>query len=92
MILKNSITGSIFRKHGLSFQCYADDTQIYLPLKQSSSDLEALMSCLSDVKAWLSLHFLNSNEIKTKIIVFGPSDSRSTPTVNLGDLTSSVKP
>ncbi len=36
--------------------------------------------------------FLNFNESKTEIIVFGPSDSRSTPKVNLGDLTSSVKP
>ncbi len=50
------------------------------------------MSCLSDVKAWLSLHFLNFNESKTEIIVFGPSDSRSSPKVNLGDLNSSVKP
>ncbi len=23
--------GSIFRKYGLSFQCYADETQVYLP-------------------------------------------------------------
>ncbi len=82
--------GSIFRKHGLSFHCYADDTQIYLPLKQSSNGPETLMSSLSDVKAWLSLHFLNFNG--SEIIVFGPSDSRSTPKVNLGDLTSSVKP
>ncbi len=81
--------GSMFRKHGLSFHCYADNTQIYLPLKQSSNGLEALMS---DVKAWLLLNFLNFNESKTEIIVFGPSDSRSTPKVNLGDLTSSVKP
>ncbi len=50
------------------------------------------MSCLSDVKAWLSLHCFNFNESKTEIIVFGPSDSRSTPKANLGDLTSSVKP
>ncbi len=84
--------GSIFRKHGLSFHCYADDTQIYLPLKQSSNGPETLMSCLSVVKAWLSLHFLNFNESKTELIVFGPLDSRSTPKVNLGDLTSSVKP
>ncbi len=84
--------GSIFRKHGLSFHCYADDTQIYLPLKQSLNGPETLMSCLSDVKAWLSLNFLNFNESKTEIIVFGPSDSRSTPKVNLGDLSSSVKP
>ncbi len=83
--------GSIFRKHGLSFHCYAD-TQIYLPLKQSSNGLEALMSCLFDLKAGLYFNFLNFNESKTEIIVFGPSDSRSTPKVNLGDLTSSVKP
>ncbi len=86
------LLGSIFRKHGMYFHCYADDTQIYLPLKQSSNGPETLMSCLSDVKAWLSLHFLNFNESKTEIIVFGPSDSRSTLKVNLGDLTSSVKP
>ncbi len=34
----------------------------------------------------------NFNKSKTEIIVFGPSDSRSTPKVNLADLTSSVKP
>ncbi len=71
----------IFRKHGLYFHCYADD--IYLPLKPSSNGPETLASCLSGVKAWLSLNFLNFNESKTKIIVFGPSDSRSTPKVNL---------
>lgn len=70
--------GSIFRNHGLSFHCYADDTQ-YLPLKQSSNGLEAFMTCLFDVKAWLSLNILNFNDSKTEIIVFGPSDSLSTP-------------
>lgn len=49
------------------------------------------MTCLSDVKAWLFLHFLNFNESKTKTNVFGPSDALSAPKRNLGDLSSSLE-
>lgn len=65
--------GSIIRKYGLSFHCYADDTQIYLLLKWNSDDLYNLLACLTDVKAWLSLNFMNFNESKTEIIIFGPA-------------------
>ncbi len=48
--------GSIFRKHGVSFHCYADDTQIYLPLKRNKhAALESLFACLDEVKTWFSL-------------------------------------
>ncbi len=50
---------SIFRKHGLSFHFYADDTQVYLPVKLNSLGFESLMACLADVKAWLSLILFN---------------------------------
>ncbi len=82
--------GSIFRKYGLSFHCYTDDTQVYLPLKPNTDGLETLRACLSDVKAWLSLNSLNFNENKTEIIVFGSSDSPSQ--ITLGNSTLSVKP
>ncbi len=79
--------GSIFRKYGLSFHCYADDTQVYLPIKRNSDRLDALWARLVDVKAWLSLNFLNFNEI----IVFKPSDSMTAAEPNLGGLSSCVK-
>ncbi len=79
--------GSIFRKYGLSFHCYADDTQVYLPIKWNSDRLDALWARLADVKAWLSLNFLNFNEI----IVFKPSDSMTAAEPNLGGLSSCVK-
>ncbi len=83
--------GSIFRKYGLSFHCYADDTQVYLPIKRNSDGLDTLWACLADVKAWLSLNFLNFNEEKTEMIVFKPSDSMTAAEPNLGGLSSCVK-
>lgn len=45
------------------------------------------MACLTGIKAWLSLNFLNFNESKMEIIIFGPSDSLNAPKINLGGLT-----
>ncbi len=46
---------------------------------------------MADVKAWLSLNFLNFNKEKTEIIVFKPSDSMTAAERNLGGLSSCVK-
>ncbi len=48
--------GSVFRKHGLPFHCYADDAQVYLPVKHNSVGFVSLMACLTDVKAWSSFN------------------------------------
>lgn len=57
-------------RHGISFHCYADDSQIYLPLKRKSvNPLKRLFDCLEDVKTWMALNFLNLNEQKPEIIV-----------------------
>ncbi len=51
--------GSIFKKHNVSFHCYADDTQIYLPLQQNNKNvLTPILECLNDIKGWMSLIFL----------------------------------
>ena len=49
--------GSILRKHGISFHFYADDSQIYVPLKKKNACLKPLLLCLEDIKAWMSLNF-----------------------------------
>ncbi len=43
--------GSILRKHGVSFHFYADDTQIYLPIKRNNSTaITSLLQCLEEVR------------------------------------------
>ncbi len=64
--------GDIFRKHNISFHCYADDVQIYLPVKTSDkASFMSLLNCLRDFKTWLDQNFLCLNENKTEIVVFG---------------------
>ncbi len=49
----------ILRKFGVSFHFHADDNQIYLPIKRNDpSALLTLLSCLDEVKLWLSNNFL----------------------------------
>lgn len=55
---------SIFNKHRVSFHLYADDTQIYLPIKHEKNS-----------KLWLSSNILNLNENKTEIILLGPKEN-----------------
>ncbi len=61
--------GTIFRKYGISYHFYADDTQIYLPLRKNYVNaLDSLVNCLKEVKAWMSANVLNFNESKTELI------------------------
>lgn len=64
--------GSIFHKHGVSVHCYADDTQVYSPLrKQDKESFESLLSRLKEVKSWMSENVLLLTDSKTGIIWFG---------------------
>ncbi len=83
--------GSIIRKHGVSFHCYADDSQIYVPLKKNDTDsVTALLKCLDDIKAWMAFNFLNFNDNKTEVMFFGGTSG--TPLPDLGSLTQYMKP
>ena len=64
--------GSIIARHNLSFHCYADDLQIYLPVKPNRNSAQcSLFDCIADIKQWLAQNVLCLNDDKTECIVFG---------------------
>ena len=73
--------GTIFNKHNIPFHCYADDVQIYLPIKpELPQAFKPLLDCLADVKSWMDTNFLTLNQNKTEIIIFDHNtDTTLTP-------------
>ncbi len=81
--------GSIFCKHNISFHCYADDVQIYLPLKKNCKDsLNPLLACLADIKTWMSQSHPYLNDNKTEVIVFGHPECFTHSVADIGPLAS----
>lgn len=64
----------IAKKHKLSINLYADDSQLYVCFTSDNvSDIRLqIESCLHEIKSWMSMNFLKLNEDKTDIIVFSP--------------------
>lgn len=65
--------GSIIARNNLLFHCFADDLQIYLPLKPSrpSNAQSTLFDCIADIKQWSAQTFLHLNEDKQKVLCLG---------------------
>ena len=77
----------------ISFHFYADDTQLYFSLKPTDKkSIDNLLSCLDKIKAWMALSFLQLNQNKCEIVVFGPPDSVRSITDMLGPLSNLVSP
>ncbi len=63
--------GPIIQAHGLSYHCYADDTQLYLSFRPEDPTVSAGISgCLPDISAWMKEHHLQLNLAKTELLVF----------------------
>ncbi len=59
--------GNIIRKYGISFHCYADDTQLYISTKpDETSKLSKLTECVKNIKDWMTSNFLLLNSDKTR--------------------------
>ena len=77
----------LFFKYNIHYHCYADDTQFYLPVNtEGIFSLENIFNCLKDIKSWMARHFLQLNESKTDIIIFGPPNDVSSLKNALGSL------
>lgn len=77
----------------MSFHLYADDSQIYVPLKrQDGFCATELLKCIDEIKIWMSENFLHFNGKKTEVLVVGPSNVCDAGSVNLGSLSQFIKP
>ncbi len=64
--------GDIIRKHGVSFHCYADDTQLNISSRPDETyQFSKLTECIVDIKNWMTSNFLLLNSEKTEVII-GP--------------------
>ncbi len=49
--------------------------------------MQPLIVCLDHIKCWMSNNFLQLNNDKTEVILFGPSKTRNSVAGNLANLT-----
>ncbi len=68
--------GSVIQKHGSSYHCYADDTQLYLLFYPKDPTIAACISaCLTDISRWMKDHHLQLNLAKTELLVISANPS-----------------
>ncbi len=68
--------GSVIQKHGFSYHCNADDTQLYLSLHPDDLMIAARISaCLTDISFWMKDHHRQLNLAKTELLVVSANPS-----------------
>ena len=86
----SSPVAALIRTHNISVQCYADDTQLYVPFQptKEAETLERLERCIEDLRVWMNKNRLKLNDSKTEFIIFGSKSKLSslkTTSVRVGE-------
>ncbi len=62
--------GNIIRKHGVSFHCYANDSQLNISSQPGKThQIEKLMECIVDIKNWMTSNSLLLNSEKNRCLL-----------------------
>ena len=60
--------GNIIRSSGVTFYCYADDTQLYMLRSPKSGEVPHILeTCVSAIRKWNTANFLLLNSDKTEV-------------------------
>ncbi len=83
--------GIICQKCNVAYHFYADDIQLYLPLRcNNGSNISTLLECLDEIRAWMASSFLQLNESKSEVVIFGPIKLTNQLSVHLGPLANHI--
>ena len=79
----------VIMAHGLNAMMYADDSKLYIIMRQSyrTTALEDLTLCIQDIMSWNVSNMLKCNPKKTEIIHFSSrfSPTNPIPSIKVGD-------
>ncbi len=95
-VLYTHPVSEIVSHHALSHHSFSDDNQLYRSahISELPSIIDSTQSCISDLKAWMTINKLQLNNDKTEMIFIGPSrflSSEHIPaSISLGS--STIKP
>ena len=91
--------GAICTRHGIDYQLYADDTQVYINFNITNSNdqkiaLKKIEACVEEIPIWIIQHRLMMNDSKTEFIVIISIDNSnkvSVDSINIGKSTPSAR-